>query len=613
VGLGITVALRVLPIPAGTDQPAPARADFVREARRAVWLSHPNLPRIHDFFCVQDAGVLVTDYVEGETLAERVSRLRHLPLADVVRYAQELCDVLGYLHTQDPPIFWCDITPSDVVIAADGHLWLEALGVGRQHAHCSVYGAPTPGCSDHMASEWQSANVLLAKQADLGTLGNLLHVLSDGDAYSSSQPASGIQPHEAPGALAAWRRLIRRALADDPADCFACAEEFRAALDDVARALPAEVPFARAPSVPPRLARASGRTAMDWAACEVLRPRRRAVTSLAHVTSDASIDTPAERSLADQPTTTQEQTVAHRTIQRHRWHWTLRALGVAGAAVVALAGVVAAASLGLATGASPSSTTLSGILRSSGDGLAGTPETHMLGGLLGSPPPPTAPAVTAPKHVVEPAHIARSPATPGQNAATSTSTTSRRIATNRPVPAAAQSASHPKGARAQLPPPAASPEPLPSAAVLLSTLPPSRAPHSGDTPPPGHVPCAGPTQDVVVGPVEATAPSSTSDPDDETDQQSDTSTPASGDSVGRAPGDAPGPGFIPCRSPGGALSTRTHEGNDAANELPVSDSHVPPATGQVNSSAHHSHHSKRPDEGKQVPASDTSATSTASC
>src|SRR5215469_787322 len=86
-----------------------AIADFRREADLLVQLKHPNLPDVSDFFEEGGKAYLVMEFVEGKSLEKEQDDVGG-PLDEkrVMGWALQLCDVLGYLHTQPQPIIFRD-------------------------------------------------------------------------------------------------------------------------------------------------------------------------------------------------------------------------------------------------------------------------------------------------------------------------------------------------------------------------------------------------------------------------------------------------------------------------------------------------------------------------
>lgn len=110
-----------------------AREQFLREATVLARLDHPNLPKVSDFFSIQERDYLVMDFVPGKDLRALMLEARQknasLDEGDVLDWATQLCDALTYLHRQDPPLVHRDIKPSNLKITPDGLLKLVDFGL----------------------------------------------------------------------------------------------------------------------------------------------------------------------------------------------------------------------------------------------------------------------------------------------------------------------------------------------------------------------------------------------------------------------------------------------------------------------------------------------------
>ncbi len=110
-----------------------AHEQFYREASVLARLDHPNLPKVSDFF--QEAGreYLVMDFVAGPDLRQLIEEARRqdtfLEEDAVVDWADQLCDALIYLHTQDPPVLHRDIKPSNIKLTPRGMVKLVDFGL----------------------------------------------------------------------------------------------------------------------------------------------------------------------------------------------------------------------------------------------------------------------------------------------------------------------------------------------------------------------------------------------------------------------------------------------------------------------------------------------------
>src|SRR6266581_2320945 len=128
---------------------AEATAQFQREAALLGRLSHPNLPHIYNAFNERGRSYLVMDFIDGKTLLQllKESGFRPLPVAQVLDYALQLCDVLAYLHQQHPPIIFRDLKPTNVMVTANGHVFLIDFGIARifkegQEQDTALLGSP---------------------------------------------------------------------------------------------------------------------------------------------------------------------------------------------------------------------------------------------------------------------------------------------------------------------------------------------------------------------------------------------------------------------------------------------------------------------------------------
>src|SRR6266545_2250428 len=111
------------------------RKQFEREARLLARMHHQALPRVSDHFNEGDGQFLVMQYITGEDLAEMLTQ-RNSPFSqeEVLRWGDQLCDALDYLHTQDPQIIHRDIKPQNLKLTARGQVVLLDFGLAKGSA-----------------------------------------------------------------------------------------------------------------------------------------------------------------------------------------------------------------------------------------------------------------------------------------------------------------------------------------------------------------------------------------------------------------------------------------------------------------------------------------------
>lgn len=106
------------------------RKAFEREARLLNSLRHSALPRVSDHFNEDDGQFLVMEYIAGDDLAEMMERSgATFPVADVLKWANQLCDALEYLHSQN--IIHRDIKPQNLKLTPSRQIVLLDFGLAK--------------------------------------------------------------------------------------------------------------------------------------------------------------------------------------------------------------------------------------------------------------------------------------------------------------------------------------------------------------------------------------------------------------------------------------------------------------------------------------------------
>src|SRR5207302_1521155 len=152
---------------------------FRREARAVAQLSHPHIVGVMDYG--QDGGrpYIVFEFVEGETLKERIRRLGRLPVAEAVAYAIEIARALGAAHARH--IVHRDVKPQNVLIDEEGSAKVTDFGIARtlDEEGLTVDGRVL-GTTDYVSPE-QALGQPVTGQSDLYSLGVVLYEMLTGE------------------------------------------------------------------------------------------------------------------------------------------------------------------------------------------------------------------------------------------------------------------------------------------------------------------------------------------------------------------------------------------------------------------------------------------------
>jgi tRNA A-37 threonylcarbamoyl transferase component Bud32 len=158
-----------------------AMQNFRQEALLLAGLTHPNLPRIYEQFSEGGHWYLVMDFIEGETLETHLNQAPggRLPVPEVLKIAIQLCTVLDYLHTRQPPIIFRDLKPANIMLAPGGHLYLIDFGIARHFKPGQTRDTVAFGSAGYAAPE-QYGKAQTTTRSDIYSLGATLHHLLSG-------------------------------------------------------------------------------------------------------------------------------------------------------------------------------------------------------------------------------------------------------------------------------------------------------------------------------------------------------------------------------------------------------------------------------------------------
>ena len=215
---------------------------FLREIQIAAGLNHPLLVPLFDS---DEAGGLlyyIMPYVEGETLRRRLEREPQLPIAEALRIAGDVAEALSYAHSRG--VVHRDIKPENIMCSA-GRALVTDFGIARAVRAASLEPFTDPrlalGTPAYMSPEQVGKDGEIDGRSDLYGLGCVLYEMLTGSPPFTGATAQAVLARQLadrplpirsarPTVPAAVERAVLKVLEKVPADRFATAGEFAAAL-----------------------------------------------------------------------------------------------------------------------------------------------------------------------------------------------------------------------------------------------------------------------------------------------------------------------------------------------------------------------------------------------
>jgi len=251
------VAIKEMLLPAGATESV--RQDrirrFMREARAAGSLAHPNIVTIYETEEENGRYFIVMEYLEGENLRQRLDREGTLPIEEACQIIMQVLDGLSHAHSKG--VIHRDIKPENIHLLPDGRVVLTDFGIARLKFEPNItmdgqiFGTPS-----YMSPE-QVMGQEIDERSDIFSVGVVFYEMVAGfkpftgdSVVSITYNILNTEPPAPPGVPYAIEWVIRRALQKSPASRFQSAEEMKKAIQNALESL----------KVPPVLATPMGPT-----------------------------------------------------------------------------------------------------------------------------------------------------------------------------------------------------------------------------------------------------------------------------------------------------------------------------------------------------------------
>ncbi len=207
------------------------RQGLIVETEMLKRLRHPYLPSIIDIIEDEDTLVIVMDYIEGIPLSKVLSEYGAQPQEYVIEWGKQLCDVLAYLHSQNPPIIYRDMKPSNVMLKPDGNLALIDFGTAREFKVQKIEDTTCLGTIGYAAPEQFGGMGQTDARTDIYGLGSTLYHLVTG--LNPGKPPYEMKPIRTvnPRLSSGLEKILIKCTQRNPEDRYQQCFDLRYALD----------------------------------------------------------------------------------------------------------------------------------------------------------------------------------------------------------------------------------------------------------------------------------------------------------------------------------------------------------------------------------------------
>jgi beta-lactam-binding protein with PASTA domain/tRNA A-37 threonylcarbamoyl transferase component Bud32 len=239
--LGRRVAIKILNERHANDDQFVER--FRREAKNAAALSHPNIVSIYDRGEAEGTYYIAMEFLDGRSLKELVVARGPAPVSVTIDYVRQILHALRFAHRNG--IVHRDIKPHNVLVDGEGRIKVTDFGIARAGASQMTEAGSIVGTAQYLSPE-QARGTAVDQRSDIYSVGIVLYELLTGTVpFTGDTPVEIAMKHisavpEPPSARRAdiphdLDLVVMRALAKEPGDRYATAEEMDADLERILR------------------------------------------------------------------------------------------------------------------------------------------------------------------------------------------------------------------------------------------------------------------------------------------------------------------------------------------------------------------------------------------
>lgn len=202
---------------------------FEHEARMLQRLDHDQVVKLREVFVEDHRGYLVLEHIDGMSLRQKVEQSGAVSQEEAIGLAKQMCTILDYLHSMEPPVVHRDFTPDNLILRKDGTLKLVDFNVAQQKDVTAT--GTVVGKHAYLPPEQFRGHP--TTQSDIYAMGaSLYYILTAED----PEPISVAHPKRVVENLSQQLDdIIAKATTIDPAVRYATAAQAKADLDELSK------------------------------------------------------------------------------------------------------------------------------------------------------------------------------------------------------------------------------------------------------------------------------------------------------------------------------------------------------------------------------------------
>lgn len=196
-----------------------------KEAELIRKLRYPYFPEVEEIIETENTCYIVMEYLEGETLDKILERQVRVSRDEVIKWAKDLCLMLGFLHHCSPPVIYCDMKPANIMLQSGGNLRLLDFGAAWEweEGKTQILSLGTRG---YAAPEQLDGSGIVDERTDIYCLGmTMYHLLTGEDPCELSRRKYMLLRHKRHLLYGKLEKVIRKCIEQDPVRRYQSCEE----------------------------------------------------------------------------------------------------------------------------------------------------------------------------------------------------------------------------------------------------------------------------------------------------------------------------------------------------------------------------------------------------